>query len=108
MSILERIKITEFSMSAPIPKKMLEKLIEAGAVRRVQLRYVVDGWLITATTQAGEEILKQSDADGPRVFKTLNGAVAMLSDLGVRFIDMDLGPQPPARKNAAQKSLLGV
>lgn len=94
------------SMGAPIPKAMMQKLVEAGAVRRVQLSYVGTGWVITATTQAGEEVLRQSEGSGARVFKTVPGALAVVSDLGIRFLDIDLGAQPPQRRSAAQRSLV--
>ncbi len=95
-------------MGSPIPKAMLAKLIEAGAVRRLQLSYVGEGWVITAQTQAGEEVLRQSIGSGPRIFKTLDGAVAVVTDLGARFVDVDLGPRPPVRRNALRQAAMKV
>lgn len=83
-----------------INRKTTQHLIDTGAVRRVLMKETTGGFLVIFDTSAHDFTLQETKgAKGPRIFRTLGGAVSVLKALNVRYVEMDLGNPSPKQRN---------
>ena len=78
-----------------VTREVLLSLIQAQAVRRIMVERQADCWIINVALPGGDKVLQSSRDTGARLFRTLNGAIGTLDDLGVRWAEIDLGSRRP-------------
>ena len=87
----------------PVMPRTFRELVAAGAVQNVHIESVDRGWV--AHFQAGihERVLGHERSKGPRYFKTLDGAAAVLQEWGIERWEANTHGWLPKTKQALEK-----